>query len=850
MLLIGIATTAGYRYIIEGNQVKAQAVANLVSAAAYRRQNDLMAGLEVSYYEGYRFTVDQKDTNRNKEKYSKVTGLPKEDVSGDGVPDCLQRNERSNWYLFDAESASALGIDESERFITRNISYLSAIQEKEVRLVLADYMTGEGYLVNIPRDDLWNFVQRDSGCLNSPDGRHDYKIMPTCTKPAMCIYCGEADPSNPALGHDFTAPTCTSSGICKRCGAVDPDHGPLGHLMITNADITDPDLVAKMTAKELTMYANGDSASTVNAAWVTDALKHWHECIRCGERSDEAEHSKGYIYEESDKDYHFQVCSICGWRSISSKHVFKIESITDNTHRKYCTLCSYEEIHSDSGWLPDNPRVHYRICDDSDPCHDSVVVEGKEEKDVLFREEHYDNDEDGKCDVCGRNMDGDPPHEFGGERYYARMTAATTSSITVEAYTEDDGIGLQYYEFGIRSASGAELQWLQKIMVNEGEEKKPVTYQFLNLSHNTNHFIYVRAADWNDNVTTAYQIPNTKTLDFPEFLGMTNIPTQYVQGPIKAGILPIETQLTNIALSYSKNKGASWTEIDFRNPDKVEILIEKEEEEIWFHFTDDRLPNPNESKTWQYVVDQIDLTPPKITIAPQKGVDTTQSAIYHVGVVTIEDAKSGIAPNTEVRYGWSKSRTEPPTTYTTVTTENKERASQVTFEVSTPINEMGEYYLWIDKGVVDFVGNPTLEAVHSEFYFNIDSKDVEVTNIQMENLAPYVNADPKERLNFFAKTDSIVTISFDVDKPLGADPIVAVNGIRITVTPDSAKLHYTGTIRMQPDIEEGELQLQIMNLVSQTGKISEKVYNNNDLVRGPVIYDRTPPVLVYISKRS
>ena len=76
VILIGIATTAGYKYIVEGNKIKAEAVVSMVAEAAYRRQNDLTAGVAVAYYEGYNF-----DVYNNKEKYALITGLPEEYAS-------------------------------------------------------------------------------------------------------------------------------------------------------------------------------------------------------------------------------------------------------------------------------------------------------------------------------------------------------------------------------------------------------------------------------------------------------------------------------------------------------------------------------------------------------------------------------------------------------------------------------------------------------------------------------------------------------------------------------------------------------------------------------------------------
>jgi len=128
-------------------------------------------------------------------------------------------------------------------------------------------------------------------------------------------------------------------------------------------------------------------------------------------------------------------------------------------------------------------------------------------------------------------------------------------------------------------------------------------------------------------------------------------------------------------------------------------------------------------------------------------------------------------------------------------------------------------------------------------YFKVDNVDVVVTNIKMLDLAPVVD---KEYL--FVRTDGVVTVSFETDKKLGAEAFVTLNGYKVNMTAIS-DLEYVGTIDITTDFEEGVLQVEIKNIVSETGKVSTTVYTNADLTEGPVIYDRTLPVFEYISKR-
>ena len=836
VILIGIATTAGYRYITESNKIQAQAVVTVISDAAYRRQNDLSAGVSVRYYEGYSFDVQRNAAT----KYAAIKGLPEEDDDSNSIPDCLEE-QGAKWYLFDAESAKALGIVEADRFIENNISYADALKNEEVRLVLADYSTGSGYLVEMPKDIINDSLRQDGGCLNSPNGFHNFKIIATCTKPALCIYCGGEDPLNPALGHDFAAPTCTASGFCRRCGVVDPDNGPLGHLLIKNSDISNSQLIAAMDAKDCRMYANTDGTTNPDdPAWITDALKHWHECLRCGNKTETEEHSKGFVVVNNV--YHYEMCSKCGWESIKTKHIFEYESLSDNTHLKKCKICLYEETHTDSGWIDTHVDYHYRICDDTNKCHDSTVIINGVTTEVLFKEAHYDNNDDLVCDVCGRYLDYTPPNPFGSAaEYYGKMIESTTNSITVEAYTEDSESGIDYYQFGILNPETGDIEWLDKIYPED--PSNPAQQVINGLKPNTEYTIYVKAADKGGNFTAPYKIPNTKTVGFPDFNGLTNIPDTYVQGPIEAGIAPINTKLTNLTIKYSLDEGENWSEIPIADILTETITLTKEVEKVWIKFVDDS-EIPNESDVWEYVIEKIDLTPPDVAIEAKAEDNNEDLSTYHTAKVIISDEKAGIAPNTEVRYAWSTSNTEVPTEFITTHTQNLQNASTVSFEVITPADVKGNYYLWVLEGVKDRVGNPTTEPVCSEIYFSIDDVAVVVENIKMLNLVPEV-----ENENLFVKTNGTVTISFDIDKKVSQTPRVTLNGQQVIIS-EVDDLSYKGTIEITESFKEGTLELIISNIVSETGKVSSKVYTNADLTEGPVIYDKTLPEFEYISKRS
>lgn len=825
IILIGIATTAGYKYIIEGNKIKAQAVASVISEAAYRRQNDLASGVAVRYYEGYSFDVTTNATT----KYKNITGLPEGDIDNNSIPDCLEE-DGAKWYLFDADSANALGVQEANRFITQNISYPSALKEEEVKLVLADYSTGKGYLVDMPKDTIEDSIRQNAGCLNSPTGNHNYKIMATCTTPASCMYCGEADPLNPALGHNYTAPTCTASGACTRCKLPDPDNGPLGHLMISNADTKDSALIAKMNARECRMYTNGPADSTTTPAWIADALKHWHECIRCGEKSEETEHKSEYISE--DDYYHYNLCYDCGWQSIKTKHVCVYTSLSgDTTHKVECTVCEYEDEHNDSGWKADHKDYHYRLCEEADCYTDTLLINGVSTN-VLFKEEHIDvKPEFLYCDICDRCLDNNPPESFGSrEEYYGKLISATTNSLVVEAFTEDKETGVDFYQFGIYNPDTNEIEW--------GEKSVDGKYEFEGLEPNTEYTVYVKATDKAGNVTPPYKIPGTKTGVFPEFNGLTNVPDTFEKGPVKVGIAEVITEMKDLIVEYCSD-GTNWKSVKITELDSVEIDIYEEKQKVQLRFFDGK----NRSPIKEYEVDVIDSTPPTVVIEKKSGDKIDELSRYHTAKVTISDEKVGIAPETEIRYAWSTSNTEIPTEFITVKTNNLSAAESVEIEIITPEGVKGNYYLWIDKGVKDSVGNETVKPEKSSFAFVLDDEEVKVSNIKMSNLMPEVVNE-----YYFVKENGYVTVSFEVDKKLGQNPVVKINEKLVTME-TSDGLKYVGRIQITNSFEEGELQLNISNIVSETGRINKEIYTNEDLVEGPVYFDYTIPVLEYISKQ-
>jgi len=681
ILLAMIATTAGFRYIEEANKVRAASLKAIVGSAAYQRQNDLSAGVANRYYDGYSFNIELlKDINT----YKDVKGLPSlnfDSFSGDFAN--LFNKENSNWYVIDAEAATDLGAKEAETFLTRNISSISSGGADEIKVILVDYTYGDSYYVTFPKNIAGNLIKKNAdgttGCNYSPNGQHKYTIV-TCTDPAKCIYCNQEALDGAALGHSFIPATCTTAEYCERCGVTKGQ--PQGHQYITNLEISE--YREKMKSKDLILFDSSLYNDESGYAWVTDATKHWHECKVCGNKIDETAHQKITIPNSQNNvvtpqydttTYHYETCIYCGWYSAAIKHTLTIDTVQnplgesssnigkanayDNQHRVHCTLCSYESIHNDTGWLVGNEMYHYRKCTDasSQACNthkitlhngrkeDSTNLISDEEVEAIFIEEHYDNNHDFICDVenCKRYIDKNPPLDFGvGVQTYARVKSVTTHSINLEAYTIDNESGIDYYIFGMFDVSSNSIKWQEENKITPATRLDVANFTFDGLKPISNYTLYVKAYDKNGNVNNAYQI-NATTADFPTFTNINNVPNGVVKGPALIGIDEITTDLPkdDIMLQYSTDNRNTWEFINLNNIKDARINIEESNVTLLFRFvdygavSDAQASNRNYSKEYSYYINVVDNIPLNVSISGKSDSGVLKS-IHYATVILLQ----------------------------------------------------------------------------------------------------------------------------------------------------------------------------------------------------------------------
>lgn len=785
IILISVVVTVGYDYIQESNRTKTTAVVTFISDAASQRQNDKHVDTTM-YYVGHPYTGNNLD---------KIKGLP----------DGFEIKGGDMWYFIDAVSAEKLGVLESHKYIEEDLKNPT---DDIVKTVLVDYFTGEAYLVEIDKNVLLSgSIIEGTKCPESAGG-HIYSVQ-SCTKGSVCINCGEANVGheNP-LGHDYAAPTCTAAATCTRCKEIDVTRPATGHTFKIDA--------------------------IGEEEWITDATRHWKECTICGTKKDVEAHEKGYVRIEIsastyDPQYHKEVCSICGWESVKTEHKIKYEVMGDNTHRRFCELCEYSSEHRDSGWIIEDEIYHWRECQDGCPFPVDKNI-SHIDGDKIFKGQHQDANNDSVCDTCLKVMDKQPPNSFTAAGSYARVDDATTSTLKVSAYTQDN-LGIQGYKFAIDEDGS--IDWNSVPMI-EVEENVPGEKTFYNLQANTRYDIYVVAIDSGNNQTAQYKIPDTVTAKLPN-VEIIGIPNTYVSNEFTV-TFKTETTLPNISIEYSTDGGATWT-------DGTSLTINKETVNLSVRAKDSRLPEPNKGDATSSVITNFDKTAPTVTITSKTGGAASTLQTSHTAVITLEDDKAKIAAGTTLKYAWSLSNTTPPTTFTTITTTNTTVQKSTSLEVITPTGVSGEYYLWIDKGVQDSLGNKTTEVVCSSFTFNVDDEEVTLSNIKMYNPNPEV-----ANQSGYVKTNGTVNVTFTSNKALASIPTVVIGGLNATNVTSTDKLNWTASILASTAMTEGTLTLKISGLETLAGKTSSKEYTGADLTGNAVVYDKTLPGLEYIEK--
>ena len=180
----------------------------------------------------------------------------------------------------------------------------------------------------------------------------------TCTTPQTCTECGAILVE--ALGHKTVShlgqdATCTEAGwkpyeTCENCDYTTYETIPaLGHsftnyISDNNATCTeDGTETAKCDRCEVTDTRTDEGSALGHdwaEEWTTDGTSHWHECSRCDEINDKANHSGGEATCTNPAE-----CEVCGVAYGDALGHTESEAVRENEVPASCTAVgSYDEV--------------------------------------------------------------------------------------------------------------------------------------------------------------------------------------------------------------------------------------------------------------------------------------------------------------------------------------------------------------------------------------------------------------------------------------------------------------------------------------------------------------------------
>lgn len=340
LIFIGLSYRIGSRYIKESKAEERSALADVLSNAIIRRQNDEYAiGGTGGYYSGYPMTEDE---------FNRILGTG-DNVWGNGL-----------WFIVDAKNAEDLGIVDSEKYLVSDLTNPKS-DDDDKYLAAVDYDTGKVELIyyegEIDKDEFdkiaENAKDNETGCT------HAYSVV-SCIEPSVCTKCGKI--FSQALGHDFNAEhaTCTQDKKCNRCGYV--AEKAIGHEYDTSV-----------------LSYNDDG--------------HFNKCVRydeCGGVGNLKAHIKEYGYIEGSAWQHNVRCSFdgCNWTKVEQcTKTIKPKDLEN--HVLWCENCgkSEEQGHDDIKFKYIDKDKHMVYCN---TCTSE-----------LYLEEHIDVEKPfGICDRC------------------------------------------------------------------------------------------------------------------------------------------------------------------------------------------------------------------------------------------------------------------------------------------------------------------------------------------------------------------------------------------------------------------------------------------------------------------
>ncbi len=260
-----------------------------------------------------------------------------------------------------------------------------------------------------------------------------------CMEPARCEKCGEPYGEKNPNRHEYTRKyACDNATHVERCkcgviiGAPEPHTWENG--WCTECYYGCRHIGGTATCTEEAICENcgeryGNAKGHTFGGWIKDATGHWHACVDCGEKADEAAHTPGDAATETAP----QLCTVCHYEIMPATghtHSFDCEN-PDEIYLKSAATCRAKAVyyyscscgvsgeetftsgetlphHYSDGWFADGEK-HWRACtacgqrseeaahEDTDGNHGCDICQ-------LTISVCNDANNDHMCDICGKML--------------------------------------------------------------------------------------------------------------------------------------------------------------------------------------------------------------------------------------------------------------------------------------------------------------------------------------------------------------------------------------------------------------------------------------------------------------
>ena len=260
-----------------------------------------------------------------------------------------------------------------------------------------------------------------------------------CMEPAHCEKCGEPYGEKNPNRHEYTQKyACDNATHVERCkcgviiGAPEPHTWENGWCTECYYDCRHIGGTATCTEEAICENCGeryGNAKGHTFGGWIKDATGHWHACVDCGEKADEAAHTPGDAATETAP----QLCTVCHYEIMPATghtHSFDCEN-PDEIYLKSAATCRAKAVyyyscscgvsgeetftsgetlphHYSDGWFANGER-HWRACtacgqrseeaahEDTDGNHGCDICQ-------LTISMCNDANNDHMCDICGKML--------------------------------------------------------------------------------------------------------------------------------------------------------------------------------------------------------------------------------------------------------------------------------------------------------------------------------------------------------------------------------------------------------------------------------------------------------------